>query len=249
MAEQFYDKVAKKFGTLEDIPQPLAQYPHGNPEATFEQRLLELSGKDKIALDLGCGDGGFTLRIAEHFQEIVGIDSAVERLKLARVRQQEAGNSNVRFEEYDAYQSSFADNSFDLVYSRRGPTPYQECYRVLKSGGHFASINIGERDAWDLKQIFGRGQGYRVWNTPAVEQARKLIMQAGFQVVSEENILYDEYYASFHDLHLFLQTVPIFEDFDTEQDKRLLEEYVKKAQTEQGIHLPRHRYVIVAVKG
>jgi len=42
--------------------------------------------------------------------------------------------------------------------------------------------------------------------------------------------------------------VPIFEDFDSEKDRKLLEEYVAKFKTENGIRFPRHRVVIVAKK-
>jgi len=67
-------------------------------------------------------------------------------------------------------------------------------------------------------------------------------------VLFGQNFLFDEYYASYHDLDLFLQGVPIFEDFDSEKDRKLLEAYVAASQTEKGIRLPRHRIVIVAVK-
>ena len=45
MPEHFYDKVTRKFGTFNTVPHPIADYPEGNPEAIFEQKLLELSGK------------------------------------------------------------------------------------------------------------------------------------------------------------------------------------------------------------
>ncbi len=248
MAETFYDKVTRKFGSSESVPRPRADYPQGNPEGIFGQKLLALSGKNKIALDLGCGDGRFTLGLASHFQEIVGIDGSVERLKLAQAEQHASGQNNVRFERQDANQTTFADNIFDLIYSRRGPSPYHECQRILKSGGQFAMISIGEKDAWDLKQTFGRGQGYKVWDTSALEQAEARLQDAGFEVAYRQDFFYDEYYASLPDLDLFLQSVPIFEDFASEQDRSLLEAYVGRFQTDKGIHLPRHRYLFIAVK-
>ena len=58
----------------------------------------------------------------------------------------------------------------------------------------------------------------------------------------------DEYYATYKDLDIFLQGVPIFEDFDSEKDRGLLEKYVEQYKTEKGIKLPRHRVVIVFQK-
>ena len=196
-------------------------------------RICKTIGK---MTDLGCGDGRFTLRMAGYFREIVGIDSSVERLKLAQAEQQ--------LQE----RTSFAGNIFDLVYSRRGPTPYQECYRITKPKGYFLTISIGEKDAWELKQTFGRGQGYGAWKTSAIEQAEERLQRVGFEVVYRQDVLYDEYFASYHDLDVFLQGVPIFEDFDSEKDRLSLEAYVARFQTDKGIHLPRHRFLVAAVK-
>src|SRR5258708_37223641 len=101
MTGQFYDKVTKKFGTFQGVPRPLTTYPQGNPEEMFEQKLFELSGKDKVALDLGCGDGRFTLRMAVYFREIVGIDSSVKRLKLAQAEQHVKEQNKARLEQKD----------------------------------------------------------------------------------------------------------------------------------------------------
>lgn len=59
---------------------------------------------------------------------------------------------------------------------------------------------------------------------------------------------YDEYYPSYSDLDLFLQGVPIFENYDSEKDKVYLEQYITAHSTERGILLQRHRVVIVAHK-
>ena len=47
---------------------------------------------------------------------------------------------------------------------------------------------------------------------------------------------------------LFLQGVPIFEDFDSVIDKIKLTKYVNKFQTRSGIKLSRHRVVLVVQK-
>lgn len=248
MTESFYDKVAKKFGAPGPQVQHDAEYPTENPEKLFEQKVLELGGQEKIALDAGCGSGGFTLHMAPHFRRLIGIDSSGERLKQARAEQQAQGTGNVQFEMRDAEQSGFAPATFEVVYSRRGPTPYREFYRILKAGGHVLHIGIGEKDTWELKRIFGRGQGFWEWKTSALEQAEERLRHIGFQVVYGQEFLYDEYYASYNDLDLFLQSVPIFKDFDSEQDRARLEAYAAAFQTDKGIHLPRHRFVVVAVK-
>ncbi len=81
MAEEFYDKFTRKFGANAPKTNSTSEYPNGNPEAMFEQKLVEMSGSNKTALDVGCGSGGFTLRMSSHFLEIVGIDHSEERIK------------------------------------------------------------------------------------------------------------------------------------------------------------------------
>ena len=248
MTTNFYNKVAKKFGDYHTDAKYTKEYPSGDPEEVFKEKLLELGDKNKIVLDVGCADGRFTLSIAPHFQKITAIDLSTGMLDAARKLHKEKGVENVSFEEQNASKTTYADDSFDLVYSRRGPTPFSEFYRLLKSDGHFVGINIGEKDCQDIKEIFGRGQGFGQWNASRLEKDKQELKNAGFEVIYAQDYFCDEYYASYEDLDLFLQGVPIFEDFDSEKDKKFLEEYVAKFKTEKGIRFPRHRVVIVAKK-
>ena len=248
MSINFYDKVAQKFGGYHTGDKHTAEYLGGDPEKVFKEKLSELSGKDKIALDVGCADGCFTLSIAPHFQKIIAIDLSIGMLEAARKFQKEKGVKNVNFGEQDAHHTTYLDSTFDVVYSRRGPSNFREAYRLLKSGGYFIEIDIGEKDCQEIKETFGRGQGFGEWNTSRLKQDRKDLKTSGFEVVFAREYFYSEYYDSYVDLDLFLQGVPIFEDFDSEKDKKSLEAYVAKFQTRRGIKFPRHRVVTVAKK-
>lgn len=246
--EMFYDKVAKKFGVAGVQAKYRAVYPEGHPEDLFEQKIVELSGAEKVALDVGSGKGEFTLHMAEHFRQIIGIDHSVESMKYAQQHQQEQGNTNAHFEIQDARNTTFAADTFDVVYTRRGPSFFHEYYRVAKPGGFLLMIGIGEKDAWDLKKIFGRGQGFWEWKTSALEQAEQQMQHEGFSIVYGQSFSYGEYYASFEDLNQFLQSVPIFQDYHSERDTALLDAYVTAFQRGQEIYLARQRYVVVARK-
>lgn len=251
MSLNFYDKVAKKFGGYafgKGHVKHLTEYPTGDPEEIFKKKLLGLANKNRIALDAGCGDGKFAFQIAKYFLSITGIDVSKELLKIAGQKKSALHVKNVIFKFQDAGNTSFPAKSFDLIYSRRGPTPFTEFQRLLKSGGYFIGIDIGEKDCQGIKEIFGRGQGFKEWNTSSLEKDTQELKRVGFEIVFAQDFLYDEYYASHDDLDLFLQGVPIFEDFDSEKDKKSLKEYVAKFQTEKGIRFPRHRVIIVAKK-
>lgn len=248
MLTNFYDKVANKFGKYHTGAKYTVEYPAGEPEKVFKEKLLKLGGKQKVVLDVGCADGRFTLSMALNFKKIVAIDMSEGMLKAARKLQGKKNIKNIVFEKQDAFKTNYKDKSFDLVYSRRGPTPFMEAFRLLKPEGYFVEIDIGEQDCIEIKKVFGRGQNFGKWDTQRKEVVREKAEKLGFKTVFLKDFFYNEHYASYEDLDLFLQGVPIFEDYDTEKDKTHLQKYVDKYKTEKGIKLSRHRVVIVLQK-
>ncbi len=250
MTTNFYDKVAQKFGGYGYGTGPLYKsvYPVGDPEKVFKEKLLRLSSKEKVALDIGCADGKFTLSVAPFCKKVYGIDTSKVNLDIAKSFNEDPRSKNVEYSLQDANHTSFEDFFFDIAYCRRGPTYYEEYYRILKTNGYYLEIGIGEMDTVELKKIFGRGQNYGKWDTSTLDKNVKELQELGFQVVFAENYHYFEYYPSYEDFDLFLQGVPIFEDFDSEKDKVVLQKYVKEFSTDKGIQLSRHRVVMVVRK-
>ena len=248
MTTKFYDKVAKKFGSYHTKHTHTTEYPNQDPEAVFKSKLIEVSGKNKITLDLGCGDGRFILSIALHFKKIIGIDLSEGMLRAARKLQQEQGIKNIEFQKQDAFHTSFDDESFDVIYSRRGPTPYTEAFRILKPEGYYLEIDIGEKDCKEIKVIFGRGQNFGDWNVPRIKSVKKETRESGFNIIFAKEFFYNEYYPSYQDLDLFLQGVPIFEDYNSKKDNNSLEDYIHSFKTNKGINLERHRIVLLLRK-
>lgn len=248
MVQDFYDKVEKKFGNYQNPAISVDEFPNGKPEEIFKEKLLKVSGKNKLALDVGCADGRFTLSMAPNFKKIIAIDTSKGMLKAAN-RNQTAGNiKNVDFFYQDVHKMDFPEDFFDVIYDRRGPDDYPLFYEQLKPGGFFLQVEIGEKDTMDLEKIFGRGQNFGGFDESRMEKNKKSLKDAGFEIVYAQDFYYNEYYLSYKDLDIFLQGVPIFEDYDSEKDRKYLEEYVNKFQTEKGINLPRHRIVLVAKK-
>lgn len=246
---QFYDKVAQKFGDYSSSgAKYTTEYKNGIPEKVFKKKLIKYCGKNKIALDVGCADGRFTLEMVPYFKKVIAIDLSVGMLKAARNLQKKLKIKNVSFEEVDAFKTPYKNESFDLIWSRRGPSTFSESYRLLKKSGYFVQIGIGEQDCRQIKEIFGRGQNFGRWDEKVLEKNKKELEKLGFKVVFAKEHFYTEYYPDYQNLDLFLQGVPIFTDFDSGKDRKYLKEYVDKNQTEKGIKLPRHRVVVVAQK-
>ncbi len=252
MTNNFYDKIANKFGGYGygNGRKPIykSEYPTDEPEKIFKEKLLDLSSKDKIALDIGCADGKFTLSVALNFKKVFGIDTSKVNLDIAIGNREDERSKNVEYSLQDASHTSFEDSFFDIAYCRRGPSYYSEYSRILKTKGYYLEIGIGEEDTIELKKTFGRGQGYGKWDKSTLDKDLKELQELGFKVIFAENFRYFEYYPSYKELDLFLQGVPIFEDFDSGKDKMALEKYVKKFTTNKGIQLSRHRLVMVVQK-
>lgn len=98
-------------------------------------------------LDVGCGAGQITIPAARQGALAVGVDIASNLIRDARKRAQDE-QVDVRFEEGDAEDLQFADDSFDVVTSLYGaifaPRPElvaSELLRVCRSGGRIVMGN------------------------------------------------------------------------------------------------------------
>jgi SAM-dependent methyltransferase len=100
-------------------------------------------------LDIGCGFGDTTLRIAELVGpggEAVGVDAAARFIEAARAEADEAGASNARFLVADVQTDAF-DESFDLAFSRFGTMFFTNPVAALRNvrgalrpGGRLAMV-------------------------------------------------------------------------------------------------------------
>lgn len=120
-----------------------------------EQRLFDrydLARGVRI-LDLGCGTGEITRRLAERYPDadLLGIDILETNLALAR-RDSAAFGARISYEQGDAFALRHADAGFDLVVCRHMsqavpdfPRVLAEITRVLKPGGwlHLLSEDYG----------------------------------------------------------------------------------------------------------
>ena len=119
---------------------------------------------------------------------------------------------------------------------------------MLKPGGSLVHIGIGEHDALQLKRVFGRGQGFAQLGQSWLANACAAQRQSGFRIELAREFEYDEFYASPDELELFLQAVPIFEEFPLPGDLERLQRYADAARVGAEVRLPRHRFVTLATR-
>ena len=95
-------------------------------------------------IELGCGPGFYSCRLAERFRgiSITGVDRSAKQVQWASERAEELQLSNCCFKRLDVRQLSYCDEAFDVVLASRLLTILPEpasvingMYNLLKPGG------------------------------------------------------------------------------------------------------------------
>ena len=145
-----------------------------------EEPILRSHGSPRDILDIGCGTGEITSRLARMFTgaKITGVDLLEPHLALARERYADLAD-RVTFRQADAFELPFADKSFDLTVCRHMlqavPAPDRvmaEMVRVTKPGGtlhlivedydmiHAAPARLDVGSFWHVApRVFGKATG------------------------------------------------------------------------------------------
>lgn len=141
-------------------------------------------------LDLGCGDGQLTLRLATTGAKLTGVDASPQMAAAARARGVHADHASAELLPY-------ANASFDAVFSnaalhwvRDHDAMMSEVHRVLRSGGRFVAEMGGHGNIAAISVAFaavlahhgfaGREESVNYYPTPQ-EYTRRLT-QHGFAV-------------------------------------------------------------------
>jgi len=151
--------------------------------------LLDAKAGERI-LDLGCGTGHLTAKIAETGAHAVGVDRSPEMIGQAKERY-----PSLRFEVMDARE--IALDGFDAVFSNATLHWIKEPERVivgikklLRPGGRFVAEFGGKGNTGELLKAVQRaraklglaGPAPHPWYYPSVAEYAGLLEQHGFEV-------------------------------------------------------------------
>lgn len=107
------------------------------------ETLAALGSSQRLAIDVGCGTGQLSLRLAEHFDRVIATDGSQDQLANAAVhpkveyRCEMAESMSAETGSADLVASAQAAHWFDL------PRFYREVRRVAKPGAGIALISYG----------------------------------------------------------------------------------------------------------
>ncbi len=224
-----------------------------NVDFDYYKEVVQNINSNTVMLDIGCGSAEKTSRFYSMAKKIYLTDNENEMLAKAKGNVEKYYEKDPKTKNKFLYKIldcngsfNFKDDFFNLVVSRHCGANMHEVYRVLKNDGMFISEDVANDDCQELKDMFKRGQEYNK------ESKYKKVMldciDAGFSEVKLIRFEEIEYYKTIEDLKYLLSYTPILNGYDEEKDDFLLNEYVKKHQTNKGIKLIRRLYVFILKK-
>lgn len=184
---QFWDRIAERY----------ARNPVGDPggwERTLSAIIARLT-PETLVLEAGCGTGSTALRLAPHCARITATDISAQMIAIARRKAEEAGVTQIGFEQAPAGDPRHDGAGFDMVLALNLlhllpdlPGALAHFHAALKPGGLMISKTaaIGEmnplvRLAIPLMRLIGKApQTVLVLTGEEIERA---IRAAGFEIV------------------------------------------------------------------
>jgi demethylmenaquinone methyltransferase/2-methoxy-6-polyprenyl-1,4-benzoquinol methylase len=140
----------------------------------WKRRVVRMAGvkPGECALDICCGTGDIAFALARANAEVTAVDFSEAMLGVARRRQgtadfaslpggAESGRSGIHFQQGDAMQLAFPDNSFDVItvgYGLRNLSSWEqglrEMHRVAKPGARLLVLDFGKPDNALLRSLY-----------------------------------------------------------------------------------------------
>ncbi len=149
---KYWQEQHQKYTTKEWITKP----------TLFAQETIKFLPKKGKLIDLGAGQGQDSLFFAQNNFEIISADFCQRAIDISRVRN---SGFNIDFQIIDLSKKlPFKDSSFDIVYSHMAlhyfnskdtQKLFNEIYRILKTGGIFATLvnTINDPEVLESKKI------------------------------------------------------------------------------------------------
>ncbi len=235
---------------------------------------IEVEGSERV-LDIGCGDGKVTARIADLVPRgsVLGIDSSEEMVRFAKEKFPAEGHPNLRFQEADARDLEF-DEEFNLVVSFAAlhwiadhKPVLRGIGRALKPGGSVflqfggrgnaaAPLGIADKmtseerwspyfEGFDFRYGFFGSEDYRVW------LAQSGLLPQRVELIPKDMIQPSpEAFAGWIETtwHPYLERVP--EDLRRDFVLEIVDRYIREhpLDTEGRVHVQMTRLEVVAEK-
>ncbi|EFH83806.1 class I SAM-dependent methyltransferase [Ktedonobacter racemifer] len=256
----FDAELAERYGAFtsytSSVSPALVEYYGENPAAEVDRLLDQYAMPESNVLDLGCGAGQTLCRLAPKVKHIWGLDQNKEMLEVTGLRAERLGLKNVTTVHGSIYDAeaiaSLPDDTFGLVFSRRGPNFNEQFIPKLRQDAMVVQEFVSGFDGYPLGEIFGRRH-----YTPYYYTDHELIISTyaglGLFPVSSKVYFYEEYFRDGENFEAYLKQMWAMLGnwrlppcpYEAARDRAALDLYVRYNTTPKGVRLLRQRKVYV----
>ncbi|WIF94040.1 class I SAM-dependent methyltransferase [Caminicella sporogenes] len=134
-------------------------------------------------LDIGCGTGNFSIKLAKMGCKVIGIDISDEMLKIARKKAKKEG-LDIEFYNMDVYNLRFEDDYFDGAFSmaafefiKEPERAIEEIFRVVKKKSQIMIGTINKDSKWGklyLSEEFQKNSVFKYADFKTLDDLKKL---------------------------------------------------------------------------
>ncbi len=155
--------------------------------------------RDQRVLDIGCGDGTYSIAACKRGARAIGVDLSAAMLEAARQRVVDC-KPDIAWCVASAEELPFDSETFDVViavttlcFVKNPQRTVQEAARVLKSGGSLIIGELGRYSLWAISRRVRGWLGSSTWSGVhfwTFQGLRRLIAQAGLRFHSRRTSVY-----------------------------------------------------------
>jgi ArsR family transcriptional regulator len=171
----FFDSVAGRMGK---------NYVPGKSWKSVAEALLRLLPPMVIA-DLGAGEGGFALLLAERAKKVVAVDTSAKMIEVGREQARRNGVKNVEYRLGDMEKVPIKDRAVDLVFFSQSlhhalhpRRAIHEAWRILAPGGRIVVLDLAKHRFEEAREIYADE-----WLGFSESELEAMLEEAGFTQV------------------------------------------------------------------
>ncbi len=199
-----------------------------------------------VLLDMGTGGGEFLSSLQPLPSETSATEGYIPNIAIAR-QQLEPLGVTVYVVDEDQHLP-FENGHFDLVINRHESYAPREIHRILRSGGHFITQQVGGRNNLDLNALL-RGPsdfGMTSWDCAYAVQE---LEQAGMQIIEQREAYPFTRFSDIGAVVYYLKAIPWqVSDFSVEKYFEPLVRIADQIRKDGWVEIRSHSFFIIARK-